>query len=167
MIKITWFNGEVPNSLETHQVYGLVFTTDGRMLLKVEEEHGKKFFAPAGGTPENFDTDRIATLRREMIEEVNTTLKDKIVMVGYQKIEGDNGKPPYAQVRMTAIIDKIGPVQPDPDNGKTYERLLTSPERAIQLMNWGEVGKAQIEEAVRLARQELGLTTFSDVEEYV
>ena len=49
-----------------------------------------------------------------------------------------------AQVRMTAIIDTIGEVKPDPDNGKTYERLLTTPSRVIELLGWGEVGKLQV-----------------------
>ena len=38
-----------------------------------------------GGTPEDFDKDRIATLKREFVEEANTTLKDPIYLVGYQK----------------------------------------------------------------------------------
>ena len=33
MAKFTWHNGEVPNGLKVTQVYGLVFTRDGRMLL--------------------------------------------------------------------------------------------------------------------------------------
>ena len=88
-------------------------------------------------------------------------------MVGYQEIDEENGKPPYAQVRMTALIDKIGPVQPDPDNGETYERMLTTPERAIELINWGEVGKNQIEEAVRIAKKEFDITWGNEQEEYV
>lgn len=166
-MKITWHNGEVPPHLKTKQVYGLVFTDDGRMLVRIEEKKGKKVFTLAGGTPETFDENRIATLRREMIEEVNTTLKSKVVMVGYQEIDEENGKPPYAQVRMTALIDKIGPVQPDPDNGETYERMLTTPERAIELINWGEVGKNQIEEAVRIAKKEFDITWGNEQEEYV
>ena len=166
-MKITWFNGEVPANLKVTQVYGIVFVSDGRMLLKVEEKKGKKVYALAGGTPEDFDADRVATLRREFIEEVNTTLKEKVVMVGYQEIDEENGKEPYAQVRMTAMIDKIGEVKPDLDNGKTYQRLLTTPQRAIELMGWGEVGKSQVEEGVRIAKAELGITSHLDLEEFV
>ena len=114
MLTITWHNGEVKENLPVRQVYGLIFTRDGRMLLKVEEKKGKKVYSPAGGTPETFDKDRVATLRRELLEEVNVTIEEPI-LVGYQLIEGDRDLPPYAQVRMTAIIDEIGPVQPDPD----------------------------------------------------
>lgn len=167
MAIIKWFDGEVPANLKTRQVYGLVFTTDGRMLLKVEEKSKGKVFAPAGGTPEDFDKDRVATLRREMIEEVNTTLKDEIIMVGYQEVDEENGKPSYAQVRMTAIINEIGPVKPDPDNGKIYQRILTTPARAIELMNWGECGKLQIEAALKIAKENFKFDEISEVEEYV
>ena len=68
---------------------------------------------------------------------------------------------------MTAIIDNIGPVLPDPDNGETYERLLTTPSRAIELIGWGEVGEKQINEAYRIAKEKLGLTEFSGKEEYI
>lgn len=166
MAKFTWYNGEVPTNLKITQVYGLIFTRDGRMLLKVENKKRGKVFSLAGGTPEDYDSDSQATLRRELIEEVNVTIETPIT-VGYQEVDEENGKPAYAQFRMTAIIDNIGPVLPDPDNGETYERLLTTPSRAIDLLGWGEVGKSQIEEAYRIAKEKLGLTEFSDLEEYI
>ena len=167
MVKITWFDGEVPQNLETRQVYGLVFSADGRILLKVELKKGKKVFSFGGGTPETFDADRVATLRREMVEELNTTLQEEVFMVGYQEIDGDGDRPTYAQVRMTALIDEIGPVQPDPDNGETYERMLTTPERAKTLLGWGEVADKQIDAAFKLAKQHFNFKTISTVEEYV
>ena len=84
-------------------------------MLKSEKIKNKLVYGMIGGTPENFDVDRIATLRREFLEEVNTTLKDPIYLVGYQIIEGDRDLPPYAQLRMVAMIDKIGKKQPNCD----------------------------------------------------
>ena len=162
----TWYSEEVPEGMKTTQVYGIVFTTDGRLLLKVEKKHGKTEYSFAGGTPESFDSNRIATLRRELIEEVNTTIKDEIYLVGYQKVDEGNGKAPYAQVRMTALIDKVGVKKPDPDNGRTYERLLTTPERAIKLLGW-DTAEGQINEAVRIAKEKLNIKEFSTVEEYI
>lgn len=153
MITIEWHNGEVPSKLQTRQVYGVIFTKDGRMLLKVENKFTKKVYSLAGGTPEEFDQDRIETLRRELKEEVNTEIEDKVLLVGYQTISGDGDLPDYAQVRMTAMIKKIGPRQPDPDNGKTYERILTSPSRAIELLKWHD-GDKLINEACRIAKKE-------------
>lgn len=167
MAKLTWYNNEVPNELKTRQVYGVIFTKDGRTLLKVEtKENGKTYYSLAGGTPEDYDSNRIATLRRELIEEVNVTINEPIY-VGYQLVEDDNGKLPYAQVRMTAMIDNIGPVQPDPDTNETYKRLLTSPSRAIELLSWGDIGKTLIEKSVEIAKDNFGLKDFSDKEEYI
>ena len=36
-------------------------------------------------------------------------------------------------------------------------RVLASPKEAIQLINWGEVGKLQIEEAMRVAKEKFGI----------
>jgi hypothetical protein len=162
MATFRWFDGEVPENIKITQVYGLVFSKDGRMLMRIED--GK--YSLAGGTPESYDANKIATLKRELIEEVNTTIYEPI-MVGYQLVNEENGTPPYAQVRMTAIIDTVGSVKPDPDTGKTYQRLLTSPSRVIDLLGWGEVGKLQVEAATRVAKDKLGITTYLDKEEYV
>jgi len=158
----TWINGEVPSEIEIKQVYGLIFTKDGRMLLKLEDNK----YSFAGGTPESYDKDKIATLKRELIEEVNTTINEPI-MVGYQLVNEGNGTPLYAQVRMAALIDNIGEIKPDPDNGKTYKRVLTSPYRVIELLNWGDVGASQVNAGVKIAKEKLGITTFLDKEEYV
>ena len=162
MATFKWFDGEVPENVKIRQVYGLVFTKDGRMLMRIEDGR----HSLAGGTPESYDKDKVETLKRELIEEVNTTIYEP-VMVGYQLVDEENGIPPYAQVRMTAIIDTIGEVKPDPDNGKTYERLLTTPSRVIELLGWGEVGKLQVESATRVAKEKLGITTYLDKEEYI
>ena len=156
-MKIIWNYGAVPENLKVTQVYGIVFNNDGQMLLKVENKKGRKVYSFAGGTPELFDKDREATLRREFLEEVNTTLKKDVYLVGYQYIDEENGKPAYAQMRYTALIDNIGKVQPDPDNGETYERILATPQEAIDLLGWGEVGKLQIEEAVRIAKEKFNI----------
>jgi len=93
MLKLTWHNEEVPKGMRVGQVYGVIFTQDGRTLLKVDTKaDGRKVYAIAGGTPEDFDADRIATLRRELVEEVNTTIGDEIYYVGYQEVSGDGEK---------------------------------------------------------------------------
>ena len=156
-MKIIWNYGPVPQNLKVTQVYGIVFNQDGQLLLKVENKKGKKVYSFAGGTPETFDKNYEATLRREFIEEVNTTLQKDVYLLGYQYIDEENSKPPYAQMRVTALIDNIGSVKPDPDNGETYERVLATPQEAISLLGWGEVGKLQIEEAVKIAKQKFGI----------
>ena len=166
MAIFTWHNGNVPEGMKVTQVYGLVFTKDGRLLLRVEKKEDRIKYSLAGGKPE-LDEDREGTLKREFLEEVNTTLQDGAFVVGYQQVDEEDGSPPYAQMRMSAIIDSIGIRQPDPDTGKTYDRLLTTPKRAIELLNWGEVGESQVNEALRIAKEHLGLQEFSTKEEYV
>ena len=164
MVKIIWHYGEPPKDLQVRQVYAIVFDEYGRTMLKSEKIKNKLVYGMIGGTPENFDVDRIATLKREFLEEVNTTLKDPIYLVGYQIIEGDRDLPPYAQLRMVAMIDKIGKKQPDPDNGKTYDRILTTPENAIKLLGWGESAEKPIRRAFEIAQEIFNLkaTKFED-----
>lgn len=157
-MKLEWFEEEVPSNLEVHQVYAVVFDENGNVLLKGEsKKDGRIIYSLAGGTPEDFDKDRIATLRREYIEEVNTTLKDPIYYIGYQYVDEENGIAPYAQVRMTAMIDNIGESKPDPDNEKTYERILVPPQKAIELLNWGDIGPKLVRKAVEVAKEKFSL----------
>lgn len=167
MVKLTWHDGNVPEELEVRQVYGMIFTEDGRVLLRIENQNGKKKFSLAGGTPEVFDDGVEATLRRELIEEVNTTIKKEVYVVGWQEVDEGNGKPPYAQLRMCAMIEGIGERKPDPDTNRTYERVLVSPERAIKLLNWKDVGEKLIHRAVEIAKEKFGLSTFEEKEEFV
>ena len=162
-----WHDGEPPKDMQIKQVYAVAFDKKGRVLIRQGVEHGKPYSNLAGGTPESFDKDRIDTLRREYLEEVNTTLKDPIYMLGYQTVNENNGKPLYAQIRMTAMIDQIGPKQPDPDCGEIYDRLLTTPQRAIELLNWKGTGDLMINSAVKIAKEKFGIKEFCDEEEYV
>lgn len=59
-------------------------------------------------------------------------------------MDEENGTPAYAQVRMAALIREIGIKKPDPDNGRIYDRLMVSAEKAAELLNWGDVGTAQV-----------------------
>lgn len=166
MAIITWENGLVPTGMEIKQVYGLIFTEDGRIMLRTEQKSDRIKFSLAGGHPESFDDGFEGTCRRELIEEINTTIHQP-VYVGYQLVDEEDGTPLYAQVRMAAVIDSIGPIKPDPDNGKTYGRFLTSPDRAPELLNWGEVGYAQVYRATEILEREFGIKLKCNIEEYV
>lgn len=167
LIVMTWIEDEVPKGMQVGQVYAVAFSKDGRILLKAEETKDGWFYSLPGGTPEKKDENLEATLRREFVEEVNTTLKENVCHLGYQEVMGDNGRAPYAQVRTVAVIDKIGEAKPDSDNGKTYKRVLVSPERAIELLDWKEIGKAIIKKAVEVAKLELDIKRFSKKEEEI
>lgn len=164
-MKITWYNNFVPKEVVVKQVYGVAFYKDGRILLRTYNLDGKTYFSLAGGSPEDIDNGMEDTLRREMLEEVNTTLKDKIEYIGYQLIDEENGKVPYAQVRMAALIDKIGERREDPCTNKIYDRILASPQRAIQLLDWKDIGEILINKAVDIAKEKFGLEFKEDAKE--
>lgn len=156
-MKLEWIEQEVPTGMKTKQVYAVVFNKNGKILLKKNIKNGKSYYGLAGGKPEPFDKDRNDTLRREYIEEVDTVLDDKIVYMGYQLVDEENDKPPYAQIRMVSLIKEIREKTPDPDNGQISERELVSPEIAIKLLNWGEIGEKIIHKAVQIATNEFGI----------
>lgn len=163
----TWFDCDVPEGMKTRQVWGVCFTKDGRIMLKYEDVDGKRIYSLPGGTPEDYDKDRIATLRREFIEEANTTLEEDVYLVGHQVVNIGDGTIPFAQVRMTALIKEIGERKPDPDTGKLWGRLLTTPERAIQLLNYGAEGEKMINRALKVAKENLNVNVILDEEKEI
>jgi ADP-ribose pyrophosphatase YjhB (NUDIX family) len=146
MPQYTWFNGYPPPDLEITQVYGLFFTDCERLLLFIAQ---KGNYSLPGGSPEAYDAGIADTLRRETLEEVNTEIQDPII-VGYQVYDNEKS----AQVRMMAMIKEIKPAQPDPASGLVYQRLLATPAKAIELLNWHDTGEAQINAAVKIARDQ-------------
>ena len=164
MAIFTWHNGEIPEGVQITQVYGLIFSREGHLLLKAQPQINN--YGLAGGHPEPFDRGIEETLRRELIEEVNMTIT-KPLLVGYQLVDEEDGTPPFAQVRMTALINTIGVNRPDTDNGKFYERLLTAPMKAAELLNWGDVGYAQIKAAIDIAAESYGIADFNPNDKYI
>ena len=45
MVKFTWYDAEVPEGMKVRQVQGLIFTRDGRLLIKSEIIDGKKVYS--------------------------------------------------------------------------------------------------------------------------
>ena len=121
MTIISWHKQEVPLGIPIRQVYGICFTKDCRVLLRIENGNYKLI----GGRPEKQDCDYFQTLKREFIEEVNTIIENPIY-VGYQLIDEENGTSKYAQVRMVALIKEIKEELPDSDKKEkwVYGRFL-------------------------------------------
>lgn len=166
MIKLIWHNGKIPRNLEIKQVYGVPFSKDGRIMLMVKKIENRIVYSLAGGTPETFDVNIEATLKRELMEEINISI-GKPVLIGTQEVDENDGSSSFAQVRMVAIIDKIELQKPDPATGEIYGRILTHPKKAIEKLGWGEIGKLLIEEAVRLAEINFGIQDLNDMDEDV
>ena len=83
MAKFTWFKASVPEQLPAKQVYGIAFSSDNRVILRIED--GK--YKLTGGRPEDAETFE-ETLKREYLEELNIELED-IHYLGYTGVKND------------------------------------------------------------------------------
>ena len=145
MAKIRWESGPVPEGMKITQVYGIILDRAGRIMLRAEHKTDGVRYSLGGGRPEPFDSGIDDTCRRELLEELNTEI-EKPVYIGYQL---------------------VGKTRPDPDNGKTYDRLLVSPERAAILLQWGDVGYEQIMRARDIVYTEYGISGTDCAEEWI
>ena len=137
----TWFNCPVPNELPIRQVYGVVFSNDGKTLLRIED--GK--YKLTGGRPEQGESFE-ETLRREYLEELNVELTD-VYYLGYLLVEEDGNK--YAQVRMIAKIKDIHERVVDPATGKIYKRKLVPTAKVKDYLNYADVaGNRMLDDAI-------------------
>ncbi len=166
MAKYEWIPEQVPDSMKITQVYCIMFDRQGRMMLRQEKGLEGSRYSLVGGRPEPYDDGIGATCRRELLEEVNTEIETP-VYIGYQMVSEENGTPAYAQVRMAAMIRSVGEKRPDPDNGETYDRYMTTPEKAAVLLNWGDAGYKQVMAAKNVIYRQYGIDALSDVAEWV
>ena len=166
MPKYEWMPEQVPGDMKITQVYCIMIDRQGRVMLRREKGPDGPRYSLAGGRPEPFDDGIEATCRREILEEVNTEI-DTPVYIGYQRVDEENGTPAYAQVRMAAMIRFIGEKRPDPDNGETYDRYMTAPEKAAKLLNWGSTGYEQVMAAKNAVYSRYGIVAAGEAEEWV
>ncbi len=160
MVKFTWFKNELPKDLEIRQVYGIVFSDSGNILLQIDDNK----YNLTGGKPEVFDSSFEETLKREYLEELNIEIKD-IYYLGYLLISENTEK--YAQVRMIAKIKKIGNIRPDKDNGKIYKRFMANIQNVKKYLNYsGTAGNELIDDAIIMAKEKYNIN-FSDKEYFI
>ena len=146
MVDYCWKTGKVPSNIPVRQVYGVAFSDDGKVLLRVEDGEYKL----TGGKPEGKET-FADTLKREYLEELNVEVDD-ISYLGYLLVR--DGEAEYAQVRMIARIRKINEARPDADNGKLYGRKLAKPDDVKGLLGYSdEAGNLMIDSAIERAKQ--------------
>ena len=108
MAEFRWVDAPVPAGMKITQVYAVTLDRDGRVMLRVEKTpDGRTRYSLTGGRPEPFDSGMEDTCRRELLEEVNTEIETP-VYIGYQQVDEEDGTPAYAQIRMAALIRKIG-----------------------------------------------------------
>jgi ADP-ribose pyrophosphatase YjhB (NUDIX family) len=146
MVNYTWYNTPVLEGIKVRQVYGIAFSDDFKVLLRVEDDK----YHLTGGKPEGNESYE-ETLKREYIEEVNVELED-CHYLGYLLVEDNNEK--YAQVRMIARIKSINENHIAPATGKMYGRELVSTDKVKELLNYkGIAGNLMIDEAIEKAKE--------------
>ena len=146
MTKYTWYNTQVPNNIKVRQVYGIVFSDDYKVLLRIEDNRYKL----TGGKPEENESYE-ETLKREYIEELNVELEE-CYYLGYLLVEDNNEK--YAQVRMIAKIKSINENHVDPATGEMYGRELVNTDKVKDLLNYKDIaGNLMVNEAIQKAKE--------------
>ncbi|CAM4081833.1 NUDIX hydrolase [Nocardiopsis rhodophaea] len=145
----------VPDGMKVTQVYGWLVDGHGRVMARIDNG----YWGLPGGTPEPFDTDRVATLVREVDEEVQVRIADPVYL-GYQEVVHPD-LPPHAQLRMVARIVELLPRRPDPDNGRVHGRLLAPFDAVLDRLNWGPSSEGQAACARRIAEARWGLPVMS------
>lgn len=160
MVQYTWFREAVPKEILVKQVYGIVFSHDGNILLRIEDG----IYKLTGGRPNITDSDFSDTLKREYLEELNIELED-IYYLGYLLVEEEQKK--YAQVRMIAKIKSIGNIQPDADNGQIYKRFMAKPIHVKKYLNYQDLaGNQLIDDAIKMANEKYKFEV-QDIEYYI
>ncbi|SIO89116.1 NUDIX hydrolase [Nocardiopsis sp. JB363] len=151
-ISYLWHGDEYPPAdLPITQVYGYVFDDLGRVVVLYDEELGA--WNLPGGTPEpEIDQDSVATLEREVWEEVQVRFDDPVYL-GYQSVSEAGGPPLRAQLRMAARLVEVGERTPDPDNGRVHIRRRCSLPEAERLLDWGAPAQEQFKGAAKVAEQ--------------
>ncbi|MEC3891683.1 NUDIX hydrolase [Nocardiopsis sp. LDBS1602] len=150
-----------PESRPIRQVYAYVFDARGRVI--VLRDNG--VWNLPGGTPEPEDGgDRVATLVREVWEEVQVTITDP-VHLGYQAVHRPD-REPYAQLRMAARLNVLGEREPDPDSGRIHVRRLCPFPEAVELLGWGPSVDGQVKCAAMTAVERWGLPVGAPAETY-
>lgn len=154
-VLIKWINTrDVDKYQPITQVYGVVFSENGEILICREKETGE--WQIPGGHPEKGETIAQA-LERELLEEVDVEVKD-IICLGTQEISfPDNPeKPVIYQVRCIATLKELLSQTTDPANGNVWQRKFVPASEVTNYVSWGITGNAMFNDAIDLWRKDNG-----------
>lgn len=141
----TWYPGDSLEEFQPFtQVYGVCFNDEGKILI---QRRGKRPWCLAGGTVEAGESAE-DTLRRELIEEADVSLKNPILLGG-QRVSVDGYDTSY-QLRYYCEVNEILPQTPDPDTNIINERKFVSPSEINEYLRWGATGEAIFTQATSL-----------------
>jgi ADP-ribose pyrophosphatase YjhB (NUDIX family) len=128
------------------QVIAFAFHDD-KMILVNNVRRPKEFIPLGGSVEEGEDADE--SLIREIKEESNMKVLD-FKPLGYQIVTDEDGRDePYYQFRYYCKVEPYGPFVEDPD-GDITEVLEIDPVDYKKYFDWGEIGDALMEKALRI-----------------
>jgi len=131
------------------QCYGVCFCGDKFLIVNNVDRPG--YFALIGGSVEEGEHPD-DTLIREIKEESNMKVLH-YQPIGYQKVVDTRGiQEPFYQLRYFCIAEPYGPFESDPA-GKVTEVVMTDYENYKKYFDWGEIGEAIIQKALRLKKE--------------
>ncbi|ONK13190.1 NUDIX hydrolase [Streptomyces sp. MP131-18] len=154
-----WHPGRVPADLPVPHAWGWLFVPDGRVVLVVDPDEPLAMLP--GGRIEATDTSPEAALEREAYEEAALRIGAPTGLGWVYDETGEiyGGIGPCARLRLAAPVTEIGPAAVDPATGRTFARLLASPDQAAALLGWGDQGFQQAALAAGTAAQYWGIPT--------
>ncbi|MBT2417999.1 NUDIX domain-containing protein [Streptomyces sp. ISL-22] len=136
--RFLWHSGRRPSgATPVHQVWGWLVDPYGRVLVMLDTRGVPSL---PGGRPEAGEGP-VETLAREAAEEAQACVGAP-ESLGHLEVR-EHGRPAYAQLRLTAGLQGLGPAAPDPDTGEVYGRVLVPVRQANLLLGWGPEGDAQ------------------------
>ncbi|MEU0665342.1 hypothetical protein ABZ508_14195 [Streptomyces lavendulocolor] len=91
------------------------------------------------------------TLRRETCEEAAAEVGNPL-FIGHLAAPDEM----CSRLRYAATLTRLGPAPVDPATGRTYIRILATPEQTLELFDWGEPAAGQLA-ALHQARTRLGI----------
>lgn len=149
-VKSVWIKTkDVEKYQPVTQVYGIIFNDKNEILI-CRKDNGD--WQIPGGHPEKGEGIK-ETLKRELIEEVDITVRN-IIPLGVQEgtfPDKPEVKPHYA-VRCIAKLKELLPQTIDPDNGEMWKRKFVPASEVTEYVKWNKTGDAMFKDAIELWR---------------
>lgn len=124
------FLKQIPKDGEFQRAHAVLVTKDGRVLLRYKNGEVRP---TTGGHVDTGDENLEATLRREVLEEINCKI-ERCNYLGYLETMNDEFGSHENWARYVALISEIMPAKPDPDREDNwiYGRVLVPLEKALE-----------------------------------
>ena len=147
--QVSWIKSDDLSSLSPiKQIYALVIDSNTNILI-CRENPSAKWQLP-GGKPELGENIK-QTIDRELLEEVDVTIRD-LINLGYNEVVNSETNEKYYQLRFIARLDELLDQTPDPDKKFIWERKFIPLSEIKEYIKWGNSGNAMFDDAINLLK---------------